>query len=614
MSNAFETPTSAASESESPTSQTVSSNREALRGMSYADQMASLSPAAAGQGIIQRHVGGAAQAQGGQAPAASGGGAGLAPGLRAGIEQLGGVSMEDVRVHRNSAQAAHYGAEAFTQGPNIHVGPGHDKHIPHEAWHVVQQKRGRVSATSQVNGAPLNDDPGLEAEADRMGEQAAALGGTGVGHGAAAAPVASGPALSSSGPIQRKIGFEFETGVLVRTPEDRRQPIQPDGTGGAWLSKGDSLKKKKGMDMQVDTNPITGSNIEFVSDAFDFSPAGKRAMFKSLDQMDSWVGSLSSKAKQGDDGLEFRKLNKAISGVAPADTQFKPEYRRISGNPQISVGLAPDELQGILEAFHRSRNSRGTAETGYDSRVNALFQAVTGSPDDYAQIVEELAALKRRDLANPAVGEAPPERVADPDEDLSPSLKGIVWIMASYLKTIDNDTQTRRGLPFANSKEVTAALSRNNIAALVSTLEHSEKMLLWLKPHLLVNAVAKAGGFDMSQKIYPHGFLKGADRHTVDFGLTRQDWALGVAQGRDKLTKEYWETLPDTAPDAGDKDDGKQLHKSLGGYGRGMDTDRGYKQAVFEFRKIQGGRSVDDFRTVLSNAWDVFEEKMRGDD
>ncbi|HYE52572.1 MAG TPA: hypothetical protein VEB20_23455, partial [Azospirillaceae bacterium] len=45
-------------------------------------------------------------------------------------------------------------------------------HLPHEAWHVVQQMQGRVPVTGRIGAVPLNDDPALEAEADRMGRQA----------------------------------------------------------------------------------------------------------------------------------------------------------------------------------------------------------------------------------------------------------------------------------------------------------------------------------------------------------------------------------------------------------------------------------------------------------
>jgi hypothetical protein len=61
---------------------------------------------------------------------------------------------------------------AYTKGTDIYVGPGQEKHVPHEAWHVVQQAQGRVKPTIQAKGVGINDDPGLEHEADVMGARA----------------------------------------------------------------------------------------------------------------------------------------------------------------------------------------------------------------------------------------------------------------------------------------------------------------------------------------------------------------------------------------------------------------------------------------------------------
>jgi hypothetical protein len=97
---------------------------------------------------------------------------GLPDALKAGIESLSGIAMNDVGVHYNSAKPAQVGALAYTQGTEIHVGPGQEQHLPHEAWHVVQQKQGRVQPTMQMKGVAINDDDGLEREADVMGAKA----------------------------------------------------------------------------------------------------------------------------------------------------------------------------------------------------------------------------------------------------------------------------------------------------------------------------------------------------------------------------------------------------------------------------------------------------------
>lgn len=99
--------------------------------------------------------------------------------LKSGVESLSGMSMDHVKVHYNSSQPAQLNALAYAQGSDIHIGPGQEKHLPHEAWHVVQQAQGRVQPTRQMKAAvPVNDDPGLEHEADVMGAKAMTQGAT----------------------------------------------------------------------------------------------------------------------------------------------------------------------------------------------------------------------------------------------------------------------------------------------------------------------------------------------------------------------------------------------------------------------------------------------------
>ncbi|MEB3349299.1 MAG: DUF4157 domain-containing protein [Cyanobacteriota bacterium] len=98
---------------------------------------------------------------------------GMTDGLKSGIEALSGLTMDHVRVHYNSEKPAQLNAHAYAQGSDIHLAPGQDRHLPHEAWHLVQQAQGRVQPTLQLNGGvAVNDDPSLEHEADQMGERA----------------------------------------------------------------------------------------------------------------------------------------------------------------------------------------------------------------------------------------------------------------------------------------------------------------------------------------------------------------------------------------------------------------------------------------------------------
>src|SRR6185312_16301579 len=120
---------------------------------------------------------------------------GLPDQLKSGMEQLGGMDMSDVKVHYNSAKPAQLQAHAYAQGTDIHIAPGQEQHLPHEAWHVVQQKQGRVKATQQLKaGVPVNDDKGLEHEADVMGARSLSAGSVA---SAAGASLAAGPAAET---------------------------------------------------------------------------------------------------------------------------------------------------------------------------------------------------------------------------------------------------------------------------------------------------------------------------------------------------------------------------------------------------------------------------------
>jgi hypothetical protein len=97
---------------------------------------------------------------------------GLPDNLKSGLEGLSGHSLDDVKVHYNSSKPAQLNAHAYAQGTNIHVASGQEKHLPHEAWHVIQQKQGRVKPTIKKNGVAINDNKALEKEADVMGAKA----------------------------------------------------------------------------------------------------------------------------------------------------------------------------------------------------------------------------------------------------------------------------------------------------------------------------------------------------------------------------------------------------------------------------------------------------------
>ena len=153
---------------------------------------------------------------------------GIPAGLKAKYEQRSGISMDDVSVHYNSAKPVQYGALAYTQGNDVYLSPGQEKHLGHELGHVIQQKQGRVPITGSVGGAPLNDDPALEQEADSF--------------------------LSSNSPVQHIMaGYHPDSGAPIQR---LRINLSGDGNDGDPV-----VRKNQYFDIQ------TGGNRLFIPDS-----------------------------------------------------------------------------------------------------------------------------------------------------------------------------------------------------------------------------------------------------------------------------------------------------------------------------------------------------------
>lgn len=78
--------------------------------------------------------------------------------MKQSCEERSGFSFDTVKVHYNSDKPAQLQALSYTQGSQVCVGPGYEKHLEHDPRHVVQPKQGPVRATTNVNKMIINDD------------------------------------------------------------------------------------------------------------------------------------------------------------------------------------------------------------------------------------------------------------------------------------------------------------------------------------------------------------------------------------------------------------------------------------------------------------------------
>ena len=106
---------------------------------------------------------------------------GLPPAVQAKMEGHFGQDLSHLQVKTNSQEATQLQAKAFARGSEVHFAPGQyqphtqegQKLIGHEVAHTVQQQRGEVSPTAEVEGKALNNSPALEARAEQEGAKAA---------------------------------------------------------------------------------------------------------------------------------------------------------------------------------------------------------------------------------------------------------------------------------------------------------------------------------------------------------------------------------------------------------------------------------------------------------
>lgn len=235
---------------------------------------------------------------------------GLPDALKQGVESLSGMSLDDVRVHRNSGKPAQMAAHAYAQGSDIHLAPGQDHHLPHEAWHVVQQKQGRVKATMQLaSGVAVNDDAGLEHEADVRGMAATRMTSPFVAVDTAAPQSSSGLAsgvAQGHGLVVQRDRKKKAAKKKIKAERKRRQQEKLDGkTKRISLHPNDPLFKTICEEVMTNHN-----NAPYVRDALhETQPIMSFAM------------------------------NASLSGIIPAVTSVVSPWTWWGTNPSATQGI-----------------------------------------------------------------------------------------------------------------------------------------------------------------------------------------------------------------------------------------------------------------------------------
>ncbi|MDF2385715.1 DUF4157 domain-containing protein [Nostoc ellipsosporum NOK] len=478
---------------------------------------------------------------------------GLPDRLKSGMESLSGIALDDVRVHRNSARPARLQALAHTQGSEIHLGPGQERHLAHEAWHVVQQKQGRVRPTMQLGGTAINDDAGLEREADTMGARAARPGPPGSG----LAPGGLAPVQRIAGPpvVQRAIGYEVEVGDIRVTSTTDAPPVKGQvlWTGPGWDASVDEVplppdhhaeeeEDGEAKEERAPRDPGSVFDLEFRTKPIDdVTPGGRKEAQKILTAIAAQWNAVQN------------SYPRRYAG-APPGIDIRPTAPSCVAQVQASVGLS-------LDGLRRMRSGEALR------RINALV------PENANVTVRD--ALAEGGTADRGISEAVEAHKARIRTALH--LAGHVNIdnLCAVIGMIVNVpvAAAQGGLLYPKSA-AGPLMARSNFTTILRQLPPDQlraiqnNRIAWTNVLLAITrTVIGEQDEEEGAPVFPErAFSKpnAKTRHLSEH-LSRRDWFSGLANDEDRLTGADYQARH------GNQDAADEL-ESLGSYGTKLDA------------------------------------------
>jgi hypothetical protein len=447
---------------------------------------------------------------------------GLPDGLKAGVESLSGMSMDHVRVHYNSSKPAQLHAHAYAQGSEIHVAPGQEQHLPHEAWHVVQQAQGRVQASAQYAGAPINDDPALELEADLMGARASSLGSSMRTEDLPASPWQAGNAGNlPQQAVQRRVGFEFQTNIRLRDSRDR-----PPAFKVPLLEKEDWHIECDAGDLEFVTAPLNDyEDVDRVLTEI-LAWANTLAQVEGKIPRDEYERLAPLLNSEYADEVADAQADLRSSEVRPLGVMTQNhgsplsfmsavgEAKAMTAAPQTTIGIPLDR---IISALHLVAEEKITVDGGTGmSKEVSLASAQNGN---------EPPLVSAHDAAVRLVAGFRELHSEIDDEATWRKLEGIIGLAASYIRTAN--VAGRNG--YAYTKMVAPMMSRVNFSALFNALPGD------VRKFFTANSVAAASGTAEDSLMFGR---KGAkqDFATTIPGPTVGEWVTSIRGGYDALS------------------------------------------------------------------------------
>lgn len=322
---------------------------------------------------------------------------GLPDSLKSGVENLSGHAMDDVQVHYNSGKPQQLQAHAYAQGTDIHVAPGQEQHLPHEAWHVAQQKQGRVKPTMQMKaGVPVNDDAGLEREADIMGQRSL---------GALAAPAQlRAHAVRGSAPVQLVKDKASRPGLDARMDGLKSEALD---LLGRMMAEGKDWKKTYGeKGKEKGSGILSDKKTDRVAEARN---ALLKEGWKRLTPMEkTQVVWEATKLTGGAIAAALRGVRELVGLLPESESEpsekgkaeKKPKPREEDSSGSWLDGLTREHLEAMQEAYSLVRKGQKKYNEAKDTvrqkggEIGQAVGAEVGKVRDEVEFERRLGALR----------------------------------------------------------------------------------------------------------------------------------------------------------------------------------------------------------------------------
>ncbi|MFC5804563.1 DUF4157 domain-containing protein [Streptomyces formicae] len=425
-------------------------------------------------------------------------------------------TFRSVSVHdspRDIEVARSIGATAFTSGDHVVGDVSRPQVLAHELHHVRQQRQGPVPGTDMGNGLRVsdkNDHAEREAEAVSVAAMAAPAPVQRDSDRALAATHRA-PAVDGAVEIQRKVGFEFETNMLVRAGE---KPV---------ISKNEKVFEAASGDWYITPD---ASALEFVTVPFEEegdAPELER-MSKAVSEMANAFGQLHTSAKLAslmDGNAELREVlseegtthqhNGNDVYVPGADRLYPPLAK-----PQATGGVGLEKMLALFKAVV-------SEELPLKSPSNPEDVAILGEdPEKRADTTTLGGANPKRDAAILTDAQSFADKyVTDLQSSGTGELKGLLALVFSYLlagaQQSGRQDQAKYFLPL---------MSRMSFSAMYEALPEEAKSAF--DPARIL-AVA---GLAPDDPVYKEGFADhGAGDSAKSRGPQRRQWLDSIASG-----------------------------------------------------------------------------------